>query len=374
MGLNQEIKLRRAEIFSDGYPVSIGELINMYEDRELNIRPQFQRYFRWTDVQQSRLIESLLLGIPIPSIFVSQRKDGVWDVIDGLQRLSTIFQFVGIIRGANGKRSDLLLLTKTKYLPSLEGKTWDGEKTDGIGRDNQLLIKRSKIDVKIILRESSEESKYELFQRLNSGGSQLSDQEMRNVIAITVAPQFYEWLAGLATNDDFMSCIALSEKALAEQYHLELVTRFIVLSRIQHDDFRKIGDLGDFLTDETVRFAGDRSFNRSKEKRIFEATFRILSKLGTDAFRRFDPGKDRHQGGFLISAFEVFAIGLSWHVGRGKRDVDEESLKRIAKEIWLDNTFTDSIGSGVRASSRIPVVIPYARERLRECLSVARAN
>ena len=152
------------------------------------------------------------------------------------------------------------------------------------------------------------------------------------------------------------------------------MTRFIVLRRIQHDDFRKIGDLGDFLTDETVRFAGDRSFDRQREKQIFDSTFRALSKLGPDVFRRFDPDKERHQGGFLISAFEVFAIGLSWHVGEGRRRIRVESLRRMAKEIWSDDSFTDSIGSGVRASSRIPVVIPYARERLETCLSVARRN
>ena len=164
------------------------------------------------------------------------------------------FQLVGILRNEKGKRVKRLRLTRTKYLPSLNGKVWKGstEEDDDIGRENQLIIKRSKIDVKIILRESSEASKYELFQRLNTGGSQLSDQEMRNVIAITVSQQFYEWLAGLARNEDFISCIALSERALTEQYHLELVTRFIVLRRIQHDDFRKIGDLGDFLIDHSI--------------------------------------------------------------------------------------------------------------------------
>ena len=73
-------------------------------------------------------------------------------------------------------------MTKTKYLPSLEGKTWDGSADKGIGRENQLLVKRSKIDVKIILKESSEASKYELFQRLNTGGAQLSDQELRHTL------------------------------------------------------------------------------------------------------------------------------------------------------------------------------------------------
>ena len=197
---------------------------------------------------------------------------------------------------------------------------------------------------------------------------------MRNVIVITIVPSFYEWIAKLANNDDFNACIALSGKALMEQYHLELVTRFIVLRRIQHDRFRKIGDLGEFLTDETVRLARDSSFDQTKEEQVFDTTFSILVELGPDVFRRFDPDKDRHQGGFLISAFEVFAIGLGWNVERDAHRIDHQSLRKITKEIWSDERFTGSIGSGVRASSRIPVVIPYARKRLKACLSAVRTN
>ena len=76
--------------------MSFGELMNLYQSDELDIHPEFQRFFRWKIEQKSRLIESILLGIPLPSIFVAQRRDGVWDVIDGLQRLSTVFQIAGI--------------------------------------------------------------------------------------------------------------------------------------------------------------------------------------------------------------------------------------------------------------------------------------
>ena len=125
MSLKEEIDARRAEIRSDGYPMSIGELINLYRDDELDIHPEFQRFYRWSDEQKSRLIESILLGIPIPTIFVSQREDGVWDVIDGLQRLSTIFQMVGILRDEKGELVPPLVLKRTKYLPSLEGLKWE---------------------------------------------------------------------------------------------------------------------------------------------------------------------------------------------------------------------------------------------------------
>lgn len=89
MTLQTEIDARRREIHTEGYPMSIGEVVNLYRDDELDIHPEFQRFFRWTPFQKSRFIESLLLGIPIPSVFVNQREDGVWDVVDGLQRLST---------------------------------------------------------------------------------------------------------------------------------------------------------------------------------------------------------------------------------------------------------------------------------------------
>jgi uncharacterized protein with ParB-like and HNH nuclease domain len=98
LSLEAEVEAQRRTIRTDGYPMSINELATMYKDKELELHPEFQRFFRWTDEQKSRLIESLLLGIPIPSFFVHQRSDGIWDVVDGLQRLSAIFQTMGILR------------------------------------------------------------------------------------------------------------------------------------------------------------------------------------------------------------------------------------------------------------------------------------
>ena len=103
MSLQDEINDKVGKIFRDSYQMSIGELINLYKDGEMDIHPEFQRVFRWSDYQKTRLIESIMLNIPIPSIFVNQNEDGVWDIIDGVQRLSTIFQFVGICKDENDK-------------------------------------------------------------------------------------------------------------------------------------------------------------------------------------------------------------------------------------------------------------------------------
>src|SRR5687768_11282095 len=96
--LQSQIDERRKEIHTDGYSMSICEIQKHYLDVDLHIHPEFQRFFRWTNHQKSRWIESILLGIPLPSVFISQQQDGTWDVVDGLQRLSTILEFMGLLR------------------------------------------------------------------------------------------------------------------------------------------------------------------------------------------------------------------------------------------------------------------------------------
>ena len=115
-----ELEKARKAIKTDDYSMSIGELINLYKDKEIKLDPAFQRLFRWEDHQKTKLIESILIGIPIPEIFVAQKKEGTWHVVDGVQRLSTLYQLVGVLEGG-----DPLILTSCKYIPSFEGGKWD---------------------------------------------------------------------------------------------------------------------------------------------------------------------------------------------------------------------------------------------------------
>src|SRR5690348_3477949 len=199
MELQKQIDLARKDNRTDSYSVSIGEWISIYEKEEIDIHPEFQRFFRWTATQKSRLIESLLLGIPIPQIFVAQRPDGVWDVVDGLQRLSTIFEFAGILLDEQQHKLPAITLEGTTYLPSLKGRRWEDQDhpDQSLTAAQRLLIKRAKINVSIILKESDEMAKYELFQRLNTGGSMLSDQEVRNSILVMMNAKLYKWIRDL---------------------------------------------------------------------------------------------------------------------------------------------------------------------------------
>jgi hypothetical protein len=122
--LQVQIDERRKEIHTDGYSMSIGEIQNLFLDHDLDIHPEFQRFFRWTIQQKSRWVESILLGIPLPSVFVSQQENGKWDVVDGLQRLSTILEFMGLLRDENNKLLPPLVLEGATYLKALDRKKW----------------------------------------------------------------------------------------------------------------------------------------------------------------------------------------------------------------------------------------------------------
>lgn len=160
--LKEEIASARKNIKTDDYSMSIGELINLYKDGEIMLTPPFQRVYRWEDDQKTKLIESILIGIPIPEIFVAQKADGTWHVVDGVQRLSTIFQLVGELRGA-----EPLKLTHCNHIPSLKNRLWCDLPTS-----TQREFKKSKIKVNIILSKNSDKAQYELFQRLNAGGNE----------------------------------------------------------------------------------------------------------------------------------------------------------------------------------------------------------
>jgi uncharacterized protein with ParB-like and HNH nuclease domain len=363
MALQDEIISQGAQIKTDSYSMSVGELLNLYRDKELDIHPEFQRVYRWSDSQKTRLIESLLLGIPIPPIFVAQRTDGVWDVVDGVQRLSTVFQFMAELRDEKGRLVEPLILQDAKLLPSLKGKTWKGDSRENrFTTDQQLYLKRAKIDVNVVLKESDEKSKYELYMRINTGGTPLSAQEIRNCLMIMAYPTMYEWLRGLGDNEDFKMAVSLSDQAIREQYHLELVTRFLLFRKLPEKELKEVGDIGEFLNDhlETIHELSPKQ--KAEEDAAFRKTFRLIAlELQDNAFTRFDKSQGRFLGGFSISAFETVALGLGFNVVPNDTEPDMSNFAAKVQSIWSKEDFIGYSGSGVRASTRIPKIIPMGR-------------
>lgn len=170
MNLKEEIAKKRKDIIVDSYPMSIGEVMCLYKDGELDVHPEFQRSYQWDDEQKTKLIESILLGIPIPPIFVLQKTNGIWDVIDGQQRLLTILQFSTVLKKDDGTQYKPLVLKATKLLPSLNGVRWDDETS--FLPEQRIAFKREKLNF-IIMKETRENdtSKFEMFRRLNTSGT-----------------------------------------------------------------------------------------------------------------------------------------------------------------------------------------------------------
>ncbi len=363
MSLTQEIDARRREIRTDGYAMSIGEWISLYEKNELDIHPEFQRFFRWSDTQKTNLIESILLGIPLPQIFVSQRPNGVWDVVDGLQRLSTIFQLLGILKDEKGKSVAPLILQGTKYLPSLDGLQWHDSKItkNSLPAETQLSLKRSKLSVSIILKESDEDAKYDLFQRLNTGGSELSPQEVRNCLLLMLNKKMFEWLQELAQHKTFIQVVALSDRPIEQSYDVELVLRFLVLHNLDELGLKSIGDVGNFLTEEMTALARNKKFDYKLNEQVFKKTFDLLStSVGETAFKRFSTTKKRHEGGFLLSQFEVVALGLAHNI-RNNSQLAVAKIADAVSGIWSDKRYTAWSSSGINASRRVPKLVPLGR-------------
>jgi hypothetical protein len=246
----------------------------------------------------------------------------------------------------------------------LQGLRWDADANQsGLPAEQQRLIRRAAIDIKIVTRESDEDTKFDLFQRLNTGGSQLSDQEVRNCLLIMVDPEFYRWMSGLRSVATFQEAIAVSDRAHDEQYDLELVARFLALKDAEDPRLRFIGDMKDFLDESSMEFARDTTYNRANEDATFRDVFQLLSAaLGDRAFRRYDQGSDRFLGGFSVSAFEAITVGVFSSLATWKAlpvQDSRELLRQRVKDLWNDSEFRNNSGSGIRASgeSRRPSLV-----------------
>jgi hypothetical protein len=361
--LERQVSEARRTIASDGYPMSIGELTNMYRDGELSIRPEFQRFFRWTAMQQSRLIESLLLGIPLPSIFVAQTEQGTWELVDGLQRVSTILQFQGELKNRDDEKLPPMQLRGTKYLPGLEGKYWHHEDPGlSITEALRLDIKRSKLDIKIIKRESSAATKFDLFQRLNSYGSTLTAQEMRSALLVAVSPEFFAWLEGLGSRPSFVASTLLNDRLVDERFDLELVVRFLVLHNRPQESLTMsaLRDFTQVLDDEAVALATDYPAHREEFERVFGETFDFIEDNGADkVFRRWDPVRHEFKGSFLSTAFEVFGLGLGYHIANGT--AYRHDLLNVVTEFWTRPEMQGGFATGRSTERRLVDFVPLGR-------------
>ena len=227
--LDQEIEAERNNIKTDKLDISYGELANLYESKELVIRPEYQRLFRWSSTQKTRFIESILLGFPTPAIFVSEDTKGVWELVDGLQRVSTVLEFMSVLKNETGQLMPPSTLARVDVGHKLRLASIDNTAFSELSLQSRLSIKRAGCLVEVIKIGSLSTMKYEVFERLNTGGSELSAQEVRNCIFRATDGQFVQWIETLATFPPFADNLGLSEQQKATMHDQGLVRRYFAM-------------------------------------------------------------------------------------------------------------------------------------------------
>ena len=349
---------------------SFNELADMYASEELIIDPEFQRMFRWSAGAQSRFVESLLLELPVPPIFLIEREDRVYELIDGLQRISSYLHFRGELV-IDEKKLEPLVLSDCDIVPELNGRTYET-----LPRALEIKIKRGYIRAEILRKESDPRLRYYMFKRLNTGGEQLSKQEIRNATIRLLSNRFNQFIIDLAANEDFQFCTeTITEKARYEKFDQELVLRFFT--------FKNVGatyrhDIADFLTDymEAVSDpSGTVQFNYAHEQEVFNKSFAIIHRVadltgygprifGTVAKN----GEPRWQ--FSVYHYEGIVLGL-----QGVLDnldiTNEEQLRRLADVIKAgksDPDFLQATGGGKNDRISLQARVNFFAERFRTVL------
>ncbi|MFC5752998.1 DUF262 domain-containing protein [Actinomadura rugatobispora] len=348
---------------------SFNELADMHSEGELIIDPAFQRMFRWTEGAQARFIESLLLELPIPPIFLIEREDRVYELIDGLQRISSYLHFRGQLV-IDGERKEPLVLADCDIVPELNGVTYSD-----LPRALEIKLKRSYIRAEILRKESDPRLRYYMFKRLNTGGEVLSEQELRNATIRLLSNDFNEFIADMSRNIDFAKCVGIiSPNARLRKFDQELVLRFFAYKN-SLDTY--IHDVADFLTEYMEDVSdpdSETSFEYSKERIVFEKTFLVLrlisDKLEIDSkiFGTVNPATGEPRGQFSVYHYEGITLGLQAVIDKVNVEDDEQigRLAAVVKTGKADRDFLKHGGGGKNYRNPLLARIMYFSDRFSE--------
>jgi hypothetical protein len=283
----------------------------MYEDGSVDIQPKFQRFFRWSQEDKTSFIESILIGMPIPPLFVAEDEQERWVVIDGLQRLSTILEFYGKLQDKDGETLPPLVLKSPEQIPELEGKTFESFDTS-----LKFIFRTFRLDFNRLTEGTDPQVRYELFKIINTKGSVLSRQEVRNSLIIQQSSSLYDDLEKLST-DDFQELVSLSEEKKEKRYDVELIIRGIYFLHnsnnipLNRSSIKSFPDeLDNFVMPLFELYSDKEAFQRVAH--IFSLTTNLLTSLDKQSvLRKWDKNKNAFKGQVTIAAYESIFVSLS---------------------------------------------------------------
>lgn len=344
--LEEQILITRKVIRTDRMDMSFGEIMNMYDEGELIISPEFQRAFRWKTDMQTRFIESLLLGIPIPPIFVAETDDNVWELVDGLQRLSTVLSFFGKLKD---EKKNNLKLTEASILSELEGIT-----IDTIPLNFKLLLKRAVCRVEVIRFDSEYDMRYELFNRLNTGGVKLSEQEIRNCIFRPYDNKFNKFLQELSNEPCFKKIVKIRKEDQERMYAQELVLRYFTLKNYGATFELNIQKhMDEYMLKISKKVL---TFDYAKEKKDFIKLCTRLGQLNTNIFKLATLN-------FSTSMYDAIMVNLGRDLSLLDKISDSDLLQRI-QNLKADQDFRKNTNASSSSKYRINNKIEIAEKFL----------
>jgi hypothetical protein len=313
------------EVVTTPYDAPVRTLLDEIKEKTLIVNPDFQRKSVWDITRKSKLIESLLLNIPIPVLFFAENDDSTKVVIDGQQRLRAIEEFF----------SGLYRIRNLEMLPTLNGKRW----VDLTSKQTRVILSRT-IRCVIISCRSDFSLRFEMFERLNTGGMTLADQELRNCV---YRGDLNNLLEKLVTNRDFLNFLGLKEPDKRLRHH-ELILRYFALLACINDyrpPLKRV--LNNFMN---MHRKMDTSSIADFERQFEEAWRKVQKVFGPIAFRKVAPGKDgkpKIDSAINRAVFDIQMFSLQY----AEMDVLLKNAKPIAEAFLRlcldDGDFSDAI-------------------------------
>lgn len=343
------------EIDVDISTVNLGSLIEQLENDEIELQPDFQRASDvWDGVKKSRLIESILLGIPLPSFYFSE--DPVsqkLSVIDGLQRICAIRDFVL-------EKEDPLKLQNLQFLKNFEGMTYSQ-----LARPEIKRIKSLKITMNTLRKGTPLDVKYIIFQRVNTAGEPLTPQEMRHALNQGVAASFIRELSEMesfkkATN------YSLKKKRMQDR---DFVNRFIAFF-MGYQEYS--GDLDMFLNDKMGELNKITPEERNNIKIAFDKSMQCCYQIfKEDTFRkRYDIADKRKP--ISKSVYDTLSVNIAWLSDEERNLLLDraEVFKARMINLFNDDKFNSSISTGTGQKYNVNIRFSFVKSLIKETISL----
>jgi hypothetical protein len=327
----------------DAKNFSLRNILDLIKEGDLDLAPDFQRHNVWKIQQKCRLIESILLRIPLPAFYFSSSEDGSMQVVDGVQRLSAIRDF------ANNQ----FPLAELEYLsPELEGKRFN----DITGTLWTRRFNSTQISANVIDPQTPYQVKFNIFKRINTGGSPLNAQEIRHCMSDSASRDF---LKKCTEQESFTKATTGTLGKNVRMVDREVVLRFCAFRCLGPDRYDSKETMDAFLTRATEYLDKHLSPNSTLEKKLREEFDRAMNNayllFGDHAFRKW-PLSSENKGLFNRALFEVWSVILADYdeskVVSQKERIIHDARKMMTEDLIFLRSISASTGDSKQVMTR----------------------